>query len=224
MARVANFAALWRLARQDRTAALKFQNNQYRGSDTEAITDRRGSFKLSRHRAWRGRVYMVTSPEPTSVAASATPHHMARVASFAAPWRLVRQFEAIAPLVYDLGVRAMVLVVLKLKRGSAVLQRHRAWRVKVTLPRHRGWRGKPGDGSHPCYRCCPGLPRQGMWRGRHTLSRHARRRGKPDASQQPNFLQVSVALTDSTHLHKNSSIHIHKPIWGHFPCTKHSSI
>jgi hypothetical protein len=35
---------------------------------------------------------------------------------------------------------------------------------------------------------------------------------KPDASQKPNFLQVSVALSDSTHLHKNSSIHIQKPI------------
>jgi hypothetical protein len=154
---------------------------------------------------------MVMSPKPTSVTGSAAPHRMARVSSFA------------APLDYGLGVRATVLVVLKLKRGSAVLPRLQAWRVKVTLPRHRGWHIKPSDGSHPCYRCCPGLPRQGVWRGRHTLPRHARRRGKPDASQQPNFLQVSVALTDSTHLHKNSSIHIHKPIWG-LPCTKHSSI
>jgi hypothetical protein len=57
-----NLAAPWRLVRQDRTAALKFQNNQYCGSDPEAITERCGSFKLPRHRAWRGRAYMVTSP------------------------------------------------------------------------------------------------------------------------------------------------------------------
>jgi hypothetical protein len=109
-----NLSAPWSLARQDRTAALKFQNNQYRGSDTEAITERRGSFKLSRHRAWHGGAYMVTSPEPTSVAGSVAPRRMARVSSFA------------APLDYGLGVRATVLVVLKLKHGSAVLPRLQA--------------------------------------------------------------------------------------------------
>jgi hypothetical protein len=37
LAREANFVALWRPTRQDRTAALKFQNNHYRGSNPEAI-------------------------------------------------------------------------------------------------------------------------------------------------------------------------------------------
>jgi hypothetical protein len=36
----------------------------------------------------------------------------------------------------------------------------------------------------------------------HTLLRHARWCGRPDASQEPSFLQVSVALSDSTHLDK----------------------
>jgi hypothetical protein len=31
-----NLAAPWRLARQDRPAALKFENNQYGGADPEA--------------------------------------------------------------------------------------------------------------------------------------------------------------------------------------------
>jgi hypothetical protein len=87
-----NLAAPWRLARQDRLATLKFQNNQYRGADPEAKIERHGSFKLSRHRAWRGRTYMVTSLEPNLVASSAAPHRMARQHNVAAPWRLARKF------------------------------------------------------------------------------------------------------------------------------------
>jgi hypothetical protein len=107
-----NLVASWRLARQDRTAALKFQNNQYRGSDPKAITER------------RSRAYMVMSPKPNSAAASAAPTRMARVANFSMLWRLARQIEAAAPLGYGLGVRATVLFVMKLKRGNAVLPRH----------------------------------------------------------------------------------------------------
>jgi hypothetical protein len=49
---------------------------------------------------------------------------MARVANFSMLWCLARQIEAAAPLGYGLGVRATVLVVMKLKRGNAVLPRH----------------------------------------------------------------------------------------------------
>jgi hypothetical protein len=104
-----NLAAPRCLARQHHPAALKFQSNQYGGADPEAKIEWRGSFKLSRHRSWRDRGYMVTSLEPNLVATSAAPHLMTRVVNVVASSCMVRQFDVAAPAASGLGVRATIL-------------------------------------------------------------------------------------------------------------------
>jgi hypothetical protein len=72
-----------------------------------------------------------------------------------------------------------------------------------------------GNGRHPAP-SCPGLPRQTGWRGRHTLPCQRAWRGNPDGSQKQKFPSGFRCPLNSTHLQK--------PIWGHFPCTKHNFI
>jgi hypothetical protein len=139
-----NLATTRRLARQDRPDALKFQSVQYGDTEPEVTIEWRVSFKLPRHARWRDKGYMVTSLEQNLVASSAVPHRMAWVANVAAPLRMVRQFDVAALLASGLGLCATILDALKLKRGRAILPRHRAWRCSVMLPRRHGWRGKPG--------------------------------------------------------------------------------
>jgi hypothetical protein len=135
LAREANFAASWRPARQDRTVALKFQNNEYCDSNPEAITERRGSLKPPRHRAWRSRAYLVTSSEPNWVAAFAAPHRMACAANFAAPSRLAEQDCTAALKFQNNQYRGWDPEAIIERRGSFKLPRHRAWRGSFKLSR-----------------------------------------------------------------------------------------